>query len=137
MVEKIRAIAIVERNDNEILLVKRDVDPLVVGYVLMGTKVEFGKNPEKTLMKKYKENTGIEIIIEDLIVEKLAKNRRTMWYKARPSNVEQKPIAKDLVDARYVPKSGIFRYITDMSSLKGMPLKVADELGIRGYLDIQ
>jgi len=132
MEQKIRAIAIVERG-NEVLLVKRkkEADPSIGGYVFMGTKVEAGETPEQALKNEYIKNTGIEIIVGNLIAEKLSKYKRTMWYEAQPSNKEQKPIAiTDLEDACYVLKLGILTYITDPSSLKGIPKEVALKLKI-------
>ena len=126
MGQKIRAIAVVERNnDSEVLLVKRNDTHSVRGYVLLGTKVEADRTPEQMLMNEYEKSTGIKIIIENLIAEKSSKYKRTMWYKAHPLYEEQKPMAAlNLVFARYVPISDILTYITDRSILEGLPPEV-------------
>lgn len=58
---------VIKRSDGSIVLVKRAFDPFKGYWALPGGFLKFGKSVEETAIREAKEETGLDIEIEDLL----------------------------------------------------------------------
>ena len=58
--------AIIIRNDKSIVLVKRKDDPFKGSFALPGGHVEYGETVEEAVVREAKEETGLDVDVEDL-----------------------------------------------------------------------
>lgn len=85
--------------------IKKEGHLLSEAWHIPGGRVEKGESSEDTLIREFKEETNLEIVIEKKIATIFNKQTKTRvyWYLCHPVSFELKP-GDDLAEVKFVDK---------------------------------